>query len=350
MGGAELWHLYTAMNFRDKGHQVDMILRQGPLAQKARENGLPLKILPMRFDLDLYTFLRAYLYFSKHKPDLALLNDQRECRVIAPAAAVAGVRVRVQRKGWSYLKGSWRDRLVYKYFVTHVISVSQAVEKLYRERLGVPDDRLAIFPNGVDFKRFENADGEAMRKSMGVPGDSFLIGSAGRLVSQKGFDVLIRATAILKDKGLEPWVAIAGTGEQDNALRELAEICGVEDRLVMPGFIDDMPSFLDALDLFAFPSRQEGRSNALTEAMASGLPVVASDDPSNMEIVSHGKTGLIVPVGDHQELASSIERIMNDPVLARSLGKTAKEHAMEFLDYNKIMDELESYLLKLAGR
>jgi len=113
-GGAEKWHLEAALAMKERGHQVRMMVRSNrPLAKRAREAGLAVFELPMSFDLDLYSFVRAYFYFRRVRPDVILLNDQRECRVVAPAAALAGVAARVQRKGWPYLKGSWRDRLVY---------------------------------------------------------------------------------------------------------------------------------------------------------------------------------------------------------------------------------------------
>jgi glycosyltransferase involved in cell wall biosynthesis len=350
MGGAELWHLRTALAFRKRGHHVSMILRRGPLADRSREQGLSVVILPMAFDLDLYSCLKALWYFRREKPDLVLLNDQRECRVIAPAAAMAGIRVRVQRKGWPYLKGSWRDRMVYRRFVTHLIANSDAIARIFRSRSGLAPDRIRVFPNGIDVERFGKGEGAAFRERIGVSESDALIGAAGRLVTQKGFDTLVKALGSLLEDGVELKACIAGNGPERERLEALAQEAGVADRLIFPGHVDDMPSFLAGLDLFAFPSRMEGRSNALAEAMAAGLPVIATDIPGNDELIAHEKTGILVPPEDPGACARAIKRLLEDREPAERLGSAAREYVEVNMDSEKILDELEAYLESLTGK
>jgi L-malate glycosyltransferase len=299
-------------------------------------------VLPMASDLDLYSLARAWLMFRRERPDLILLNDQRECRVIAPAAALAGVPVRVQRKGWPFLKGSWRDRLVYGHAVTHVIAASEEIARVFRARSGLPEDRIRIITNGLDLARFGGGDGAGFRRAQEVPAGATIIGSAGRLVTQKGFEVLIAALARVKAEGLAPIALIAGEGPERERLAASNEV-----RLL--GRIDDIPSFLAALDLFVFPSRQEGRSNALAEAMAAGRAIIATNIPGNDELIVHEKTGFLVPPDDPVALAAAISRLLRDPALAARLGANARAWAEEHLDDRKVIVSLEQYLTGLVA-
>ena len=121
----------------------------------------------------------------------------------------------------------------------------------------------------------------------------------------------------------------------------------MERSLTFAGHIDDMPSFLAALDVFAFPSRMEGRSNALAEAIAAGLPIVASDIPGNDELIEHGKTGLLVPPENPEALANAIKKLIEDKDLAKKLASASAAFAEDKLDSEKIIAELEQYFLEL---
>ena len=345
MGGAEWWHLRAALALSARGHTVRLLLRRGPLADRAREAGLAIDLLPLAFDLDLVSTARAFFLFRRHRPDLILLNDQRECRLVAPAAAAAGVRARVQRKGWPFLKGSWRDRLIYRHAVTHLLAVSEEVARVFRARSGLPLEKIRVLVNGVDTKKFGGGDRAGMRERLGATEGAPLFGSAGRLASQKNFSLLVEALGRVNTG--RPRLAIAGEGEERGALAERARTYGVE--LMMPGQVDDMPSFYAALDGFVFPSRQEGRSNAVAEAMAAGLPVVASDIPGNRELIEPGRTGLLFPAGDAGALAAEIKGLLADPVRARALGAAARAWARENLDAEKSWTALEDNLRDAAG-
>ncbi|MFO8058036.1 MAG: glycosyltransferase, partial [bacterium] len=335
MGGAEMWHLRTALAFCERGHDVHMLVRPGPLAERARGAGLPVMKLPMRFDLDLYSFFRALLYFRRVRPDVVLLNDQRECRLIAPAAAAAGVKVRVQRKGWPFLKGSWRDRLTYKFFVPHVIANSHEIARLFRNKSGLAPERIVFFPNGFDLGRFrpvrDAAEKEKLRHRWGAGPESTVIGTAARLVEQKGLHVLIEAMPHILEKGIDAQLFIAGEGKLKSSLERLARQKGVWDRVVFQGPVEDMPSFLGALDVFVLASTSEGRSNALAEALAMGLPVVATDIPGNVELVEHEKNGLLVSPEDPVSVASAVERFVNDTALRERLAANARRYAEDNL-------------------
>ncbi len=349
-----MWHLRTASAFQERGHRVSLLVRPGPLAERSKKAGLPVTMIPMSFDLDLFSFFRAAMLFKKLRPDIVFLNDQRECRIIAPAAALSGVKVRVQRKGWPFLKGSWRDRLTYRFAVTRVIANSENIAELFRKKSGLAPERIVVFTNGFDLGRFrpagDRAEKEKLRHTWEIEPEDVLMGTASRLVSQKGLDVLIKAMAHMADKGMDARLVIAGEGELRKHLEDLAVESGVPGRVRFMGRVDDMPSFLKMLDVFLFASRSEGRSNAIGEALAAGLPVIATDIPGNNELIEHERNGLLVPPGDSLAVADGVERLVNDGALQEQLAADARKFAEDNLDEKEILAGLEDFLEALVEK
>ncbi len=147
----------------------------------------------------------------------------------------------------------------------------------------------------------------------------------GRLCEQKAHDVLFAAMALLPTE-LSHWrLAVVGRGEAETALRGLAEELGVADRIQWHGQVESTYAFYRFSDLFVLPSRHEGMPNALLEAMSCGLPPIVSDaSPGPLEVVRHGVTGLVVPVGDPRALADAIALLAARPDLRRRLGDAAR--------------------------
>jgi glycosyltransferase involved in cell wall biosynthesis len=152
-----------------------------------------------------------------------------------------------------------------------------------------------------------------------------VVGSLGRIELQKGFDVLVRTLPEL------PGVTavVVGDGSERTRVIELAEDLGVADRLVLPGWSNEARRHLTTFDVFVLPSRFEGLSLAVLEAMHAGLAVVATDVDGMSEAVIHGETGLLVPVDDADALAAAIRRLLDHPERAREMGARGRELARE---------------------
>jgi glycosyltransferase involved in cell wall biosynthesis len=166
------------------------------------------------------------------------------------------------------------------------------------------------------------------------------LAAVGRLVPQKGFDILLRAFAIAARQAPDWCLVIAGDGPQRDALRALAASLGLAERVQFRGVVD-AAGLMRSSDAFVLASRYEGFPNALVEAMAAGVPVVATDCPSGpREITDGGRLGLLVPLGDEPALASAIARIMADPELRRELSAKGRE-VLHRYDSKRIVDEWE---------
>ena len=177
--------------------------------------------------------------------------------------------------------------------------------------------RMVVIPNAVALP-----DRRAPRRT--APGDEGTVLAVGRLEHQKGFDLLVRAFAQAARQHAGWRLAIAGEGSQRRALEAEAASCGVADRVRLLGRQADIWSVYAAADVFALPSRFEGFPNALLEAMAAGLPVVAADCPAGpREIIRHERDGLLIPTEDANALGRALSRLMSDADLRARLAAGA---------------------------
>ncbi len=184
---------------------------------------------------------------------------------------------------------------------------------------GVPGARILQIPNGIEVGPLPAlADRELHRPARVV--------FVGRLHQQKGVDLLLRAVARIRERRPEASIRfdVVGDGPLREELSALARDLDVASDVRFLGYRDDVAAFLDRADAFVLPSRAEGISNALLEAMAVGLPVVASAVPGNTDMVEHEANGLLVAVDDPASLAAALLRLLDEPDLRGRLGREAR--------------------------
>jgi glycosyltransferase involved in cell wall biosynthesis len=173
----------------------------------------------------------------------------------------------------------------------------------------------------------------------------------GRLITQKGHADLLRAWSLLGDGRRNAVLVVLGEGSERPALEALAAALGLTGSIRFAGFREDAASLLPALDLLAHPSLFEGLPNAVLEAMAAGLPVVATAIPGNDELIRDGETGLLVPPGDPPALARALGRLLGDPALRAALGDRARARILAERGLEPMLVRYErAFLAAIAGR
>ncbi len=343
IGGAELWQIRFARFLFERGDEARFFLRPGKFADLVEEERFKLRRIPMRFDLDPVAIGRLFFALRKFQPEVAIFNDQRDLRVGVIAADWAGVPLLIQRKGWSFLKGSFRDRFYYGR-LDYLVAVSKAIEDMYRAKLRLREDRLYYLPNGVSPGRFDRADALELRRKIGADADEVLIGMVGRLERQKRQSDLIRAGKMLIERGAKIRILLAGEGRERENLAQLARDLGIAYRVSLLGFVDTIEEFLAGLDLFVFCSEWEGMPNAVLEALAAGKPVVGADIEGVREVVEDGKSGMLYPAGDLEALSERMERLIRDPGMAREMGEAARKRMSDNFDEQKLFREFRNWL------
>lgn len=196
---------------------------------------------------------------------------------------------------------------------------------------------IPIIPNGVDLEKFS-----ASERDWSSP----RILSVGRVVYQKGFDLALRALAELKDLDWQ-WF-IAGDGPQRPVLQTMAEEHGLQNRIRFLGWLtpDRLKEQYAAANLFLFPSRHEGMPNAVLEAMASGLPVVATKIAGNEELVVNGETGALVPAEDVESLRESLRPLLVHAQMRERMGRAARQRVESSFSWSRVAEQYQSILEK----
>lgn len=200
-----------------------------------------------------------------------------------------------------------------------------------------------VIPNGVDLAAFSPADRSAARARLGLT-EAPLVVCVGRLSPQKGQDVLLGAWPAVRARVPEARLALVGEGpERDRLQREAPP------EVVFAGYRADVPDWLAAADVVAAPSRWEGMSLALLEAMAQGRSVVASDTAGAAEALG-GEAGAVVPVGDREALADALAQRLLDPALAAAEGRAARARVERHYDLRRALADVAALYAELAPR
>lgn len=211
--------------------------------------------------------------------------------------------------------------------------------------------RTEVVPSGVDTERFRPCTGEraGAKRRLGVPPERPLIGTVGRLEERKGTMTLVEAAARLAAGAVpDVEIVVAGDGPLRAELARCAESLGIADRVRLLGDRSDVREVLAALDVFVLPSRTEGMSNALLEAMAMELPVVATAVGGTPEVIVAEASGLLVPSDDAAALAQAVERLVAAPELAVRLGGEARRRVEERYGVRAMVSRLEDIYAAVA--
>ena len=211
---------------------------------------------------------------------------------------------------------------------------------------GIPAHKITTIVNGVDTARFRPADAAgrpALRRRFGLPEEATtVIASLGRLTPIKdhanlarAYAALIRARPDLRDRTM---LLIGGDGPQRTTVAGILADAGLSDRLVLTGDVADPAAFYGAADVFVLPSKSEGTSNTVLEAMASGLPVVATDVGETGRLVADGATGAIVPAEAPNALADAIVPYLDDPAMRHGHGAAGRERVCTHFSLDAMLD------------
>ncbi len=191
---------------------------------------------------------------------------------------------------------------------------------------GFPPMRIIRVPNGVDARRFAPVDGGVRRAKQALLGAAGpVLTFVGRLHAQKNVATLLHAAVRLRAHWPGLHVVLVGEGPEDKTLRCLVQELGLKEQVTFAGGVADVTPFLAATDVFVHPSRAEGMPGALLEAMAAGLPCVATRIGGTVDVMADGVDGLLVEPGDVEGVAVAIARCLADPQLAARLGATARQ-------------------------
>ena len=234
-----------------------------------------------------------------------------------------------------YFAERWLSR-----FTSYVVAVSRHVHDVMIHDIGISPRRVRLIYNGVNTTRFApNANArDASRRGLGLSPNQVVIGVVARLAVIKNHEALLRAYASLsQEPGNRACLIIVGDGPERAALEQVAYGLGVTSGVTFLGERHDVPELLNAFDIYALTSFNEGMSLTLLEAMSAGLPVVATAVGGNVEIVEEGVTGYLVPSGDVGSLSERLRYLVASPDVRTLMGQAARARVLRLFDQQGMM-------------
>jgi glycosyltransferase involved in cell wall biosynthesis len=239
---------------------------------------------------------------------------------------------------------------------TRVLAVSEEVRRCCIEVDHLRPERVETVYNGVEFRSLPLESRNASRERLGFSDFKEIVLTIGNIRRVKGVDIFLRAAAKVCKTHPSAMFVIVGDNHDPvhfNELNELIRELGIARNVLFYGPSEDVGGFLASCDIFCLPSRSEGFSNALIEAMGAGVACVATRVGGNVEAIEHNRSGVLVPSGDATALSSAIEELLDDPTRARVLGREARETVHARFSHEAMMTHLTNIyerLVMAAGR
>ena len=276
----------------------------------------------------LYRLFRALKPAIVHSRNLAALEVQLPAWAARVPVRIHGEHGRDVGDLDGRNRAYQRVRRFYKPFVSHYIALSRDLGEYLTGPVGVPPARVSQFVNGVDTQRFQRQHAEPIPGCPFDPAAHWLIGTVGRMAPVKdqlmltrAFIAMIGAAPALRERAR---LVLIGDGPLRAQCQVLLDEAGLSALAWLPGERSDVPAVMRGLHVFALPSLAEGISNTILEAMASGLPVVATEVGGNADLVTRDETGLLVPAAAPEAMAAALLALARDPARAAAMGEAGR--------------------------
>jgi glycosyltransferase involved in cell wall biosynthesis len=340
-GGLEVMAELLARGLQGRGHEVVLFGRRGaPLAQRLKHD-VRFEPLPGGFDLNPRALWAAGRALRRHRPDTVLVNTAKDPRITGVVARAMGIPVIFRHENDQPYRDRPDHRLYYGWVPARHVVNSEATRRTILSSAGwIEPERVVVIPNGIDVARFARAQ----PLDLNLPPGAVAIGYIGRFEPRKGVRELASAWPRVAEAVPDAYLVIAGWGPLEDELRSSL---GTMPRVRWLGFRTDVPEVMRSLDVLAVPSHWEGFGLVAAEALAAGVPVVATRTSSLPEIVADGMHGRLVAPHSSGELAEALIQLARDPALRRRMGEAGRERTQREFTLDRMLDRHEALLESL---
>jgi sugar transferase (PEP-CTERM/EpsH1 system associated) len=351
-GGLEngIVNIVNGLPAHEFDHAIIALTQASEFSSRIRRPDVHVYSLHKQPGKDWGAYLRLWKLLRQIRPTIVHTRNvgTMDCQLVA---WLAGVPMRIHGEhGWDihdpdgtnpkYL----RVRRLFDPFVHRFVTVSRDLQEWLVQRVGIRPAKVRQICNGVDTQRFEQAASAARQR---LPADYFppgccIVGSVTRLTDIKDPLNLVRAWLAVRGplaaQGHDLRLALIGDGPLRGAIEAEIRAAGAERFVWLAGSRDDVADLLRSLDIFALSSLREGISNTVLEAMATGLPVIASATGGNLELIEDGVTGTLTPPGDSAALARALRSYVEDPAKRAAHGAAARRRAERMYSLSGMMN------------
>lgn len=342
-GGAQRYVFDVACGARDKGYEVMVAVGgEGELVERLKEEGIEVQQLrDLKRDInishELSSLSALWKIASQWKPDVIHGNSSKAGLYAGIVGRLAGTKhILFTAHGWAFNEDrpAWQKKIIWFFhFLTILLShkticVSEATKR-DTENMPLSRSHTVVIPNGVEESTLLSRKDARL---ILAPHVSFpvWVGTIAELHPTKQLHVLLRAFAKIAEHHADTMLMIIGEGQERKRLEALVRELNLEDRVRLRGHVEQASAYLSAFDLFVLPSRSEALAYVLLEAGLAELPVIASNVGGVPEVILDKETGILVPSGDVEGLAQSMDDLLGDPIERRRLAAAHKERVSKF--------------------
>ncbi len=346
-GGGEKWHFDNAKHLFSRNYQVIVATHaKSALNQRVQKTDIPcfgFSINNLSF-LNIFKILKIKKFLQKQQIHTLVMNLSADVKTAGVAAKLAGVKRIIYRRGSAIpIKNSISNRFLFSKIINEILCNSQETKHTIVKNNAklFPAENLWVIYNGIDLEEYDERKSKPLIEK---ENDILYLGNAGRMVEQKGQDILLEVAAVLKQRDIQFKLLIAGDGKLEKSLKEKAAHLKLNENVIFTGFLSNIKDLMRSIDVFVLSSHWEGFGYVLAEAMACEKPVVAFDISSNPEIVQHNHTGFLVRYPDKNKMAEKICELYQDKDLRQKMGQEGRRRCESKFDFKKNIKQVEHFL------
>lgn len=352
IGGTELRGFSVLTNLNKDKFKVTVcfLMEQGPISEMYHQAGI--EVIHLNHSLSFRFIGRLWKLLQKNRFDIIEIYGFRLNIIGRVLGRLSGHRciITMQRSvdDWRLFWHSWLDRLTSRW-IRLFISNSYAGSKRLQEREKIQPSKIKVIQNGIEAEIFAQADKGLIKKELAIEQNKTIITCVATFRKAKAHHVLIDAISLLAKDNHNFCLLLIGDGSMKPGIEKKVHQLGLENMVFFLGERRDIPNILIDSDIFVLTSSWEGMPGVIMEAMAAGLPVVATDVGGMSELVKPEKTGILVPPNNPEKFALSMERLVKDKALQQEMGNAGFKRIREHFSLYPKVSELEMVYQKFVN-
>jgi glycosyltransferase involved in cell wall biosynthesis len=350
LGGQEKRILAEVHGLAEKGHYIAVVCRDhAKIKNEAVKLGIDVHTLPLRKSYDIKSIVRLAALMKNNKFDIVNTHSGVDSWIGGIAAKFANVSLLVRTRHLNIpLK---RNLFNFIHYLPDVyITCGENMRNNLVTKCGFPESRVVSIPTGVSPDFFNVKKNMESRSKYGLDINSTVIVNVGILRSVKGHEVTFNAVKMVVESVPAAKFLIVGDGPRKEALEKAVRDLGISEYVIFTGYVEDIPEVYSISDVAVLSSWSEGLPQSLLQAMAAGVPVVATKVGGVPEVVINEKTGLLIEPGDHKALAKCIIKILNNRDFSLKIAESAKDHIMKEHSVTHMIDKIETLYKNLLNQ
>ncbi len=348
-GGGEKWMVEAASGLNLKGHRSIIGCKNGSIIQKkARQKEVSTVNFAIHSDIDFLAMFRLQKLLIQLRIDVLVCCQNKDVKIGGRAGRRVKTGAIFSRQGLQLFTNKKRYRYPFTQLIDGIITNTQSIKNTYASFGWFGPNFIHVVYNGMTLPELNAAN--TKKKVFGIDDDHKVVFSAGRLSLQKGYDYLIDAAAMCKERGKNYRFFIAGQGKLEEYLKKKIKQLKLEEYVILMGFIEQPGPYYQAADIFVLPSLFEGMPNVVMESMAHGTPAILTRVNGAEELVDHGVNSIIIEPKKPAMIYDALETYFSDKTDRAMMAKRARDKVNEQFTTEVMATKLEGLFIQQLSK